>query len=239
MAKFFKPARKGQATNWPLYVASGVAALTAEALIAAMLKQTEPELWVLFSLLTVACTVTGLVVARSASVLKADPRKEIASRAFAARVLSFALVLPSMITGASSMAQRMEIKAAHEYAASAAYTMAKQNASGVDASGGQLDSKTVEAAGQELERAIVPTQVRYDDPAFFGALLAFAGMLFLPILAVGHGITFAAETPAQEKRRLAAVRAAKAAATKAANAKAAKKGLKLATNDGRWVSNLR
>lgn len=228
--------RRERHTNWPLFALASITALTTEALTAGLLWEYEPDhkIGIMYSVLTGCMSLLGLIVSRGAAVLKADPRPEIAAKAFAARIVSLALISPTVIIGGGAMALKMEDRGAIEFGGSAAFAASLANSK--DAS---LDSQVRAEASADLARAIRPTQVRMDDPAYPGALIAFLALALLPLAAVGSGQVFPAETPAQERARLKAASTAKGLATRAANQKAAAKGLKLATNDGRWVANLK
>lgn len=197
--------RKRGASNLPLFLLAGLAALAAEWLIFALLWEYEPDhtVGVTYSVLTCSFSLLGLVASRAAGLLKADPRADIADKAFMARTVSIALLLPTVFIGAGAMAQKIEDRASIEYARSAEYVGDLQHSKGRDEYGAELDSRVVAEATANLSKAIRPTQARMADPAYFGAVLAFLAMMLLPSLAVGHGLTFAAETPAQEKNRLA------------------------------------
>lgn len=214
-------ARRKRASNWPLFALASITALTTEALIAGLLWEYEPDhkIGVMYSILTGCMSLLGLIVSRGAAVLKADPRPEIAGKAFAARIVSLALIIPTVVVGGGAMAQKMEDRAAIEYASSQAYrdTVALARGDG--------DERVKAQAALDEERAIRPSQVRMDDPAYPGAILAFLALALLPLAAVGSGQVFGAETPAQAKRRLAEVRAKKAAATREKNAREAKRAI--------------
>ncbi len=204
-------------SNWPLFALASAAALTAEALTFVLLWTYEPDhvVGVLYSTLTASFSLLGLVVSRAAAQRRADPRPEVQRSAFAARVVSLVLILPSVFIGGGAMALKMEDRAAIEYAGSDAFRAAKH-----DSTDNTLDSQVRRDAGAELERAIRPTQVRMDDAAYFGSVLAYLAVLMLPVIAIGAGVAPKPETAGERKRRLDGVKAAKAAATREANKKA-------------------
>jgi hypothetical protein len=204
-------------TNWPLFMLASTAALTAEGLTFALLWEYEPDhtVGVLFSVLTASFNLLGLVVSAVAARRKADPRPEVQASAFAARAVSLILILPSVFVGGGAMAQKMEDRAAIEYATSVAFDTAKHNSTDLT-----LDSEVRRDAAAELKQAIRPTQVRMDDIAYFGAVIAYLAVMLLPIIAIGAGIAPKPETEGERKRRVAAVKAASAKATREANKKA-------------------
>lgn len=194
-----KRSRKAVA-NWPLFTLAGAAAVAVEGVTVALLWSYEPDhvVGLLYSALSVAFTLLGLVVSRAAGLLRSDPRPNVASRAFAARVVSLVLVVPSAVLGGGAMALKMETRAADEYAHSKQFELDQQQATDP-----RMDSQAQRDAAAATGRAMRPSQVRMDDPAYIGGVLAYLAMLGLPTLAVGCGLTFAPETEAQRKRRIA------------------------------------
>jgi hypothetical protein len=211
-----KSPRRRKAVDAPLFALACVAAVIAEAITARLLWEYEADHFVavLYSLLNATFAFLGVVVAGEAAKRKADPRLAVRRKAFAARLVSLALILPSAFIGGGAMALKMQDRAAIEYANSAAYAEQKELANS--------DNDHIrQQAVLDMERAIRPTQVRFADPAYVGGVIAFLAIMLLPVMATGAGLHIPAETPAQMKARMQAAKSAKAAATRAAN-KAAK-----------------
>ena len=206
---------KQLARNAPIYSLAALAMLTTEWLTAALLWRYEPDhvVGVTYSVLTAGMSLLGLVVSGSAAMLKADPRRHVAGRAFAARIVSVLLVLPTTVVGGGAMALKLQQRAAQEYAASQEYAADLRNAND-----DTMDSQAKLQSAANLSRATLPMQARVDE-AYIASVLAFLALCLLPIAAVGAGRVFAPETEAQAKRRAAQERAAKAARTKRQNAK--------------------
>jgi cytochrome bd-type quinol oxidase subunit 2 len=188
--------------NAPIYALAGLAMMLTEAITAALLWRYEPDhtVGVLYSALTCGMILLGLVVSGAAAQLKADSRAKQSRRAFAARIVSILLVLPTVFIGGGAMALKMEIRAVEEYSASAEYTADKALALDVTA-----DSQARAQASANLYRATRPSQVRMDDPAWFGSVIAYLALTLLPLMAVGTGLTFAHTTRRAAKRPKATV----------------------------------
>lgn len=209
MNKVTNSTRRRKAANLPLFLLAGAAAVTAEALTFALLWRSEPDhvVGVLYSVLTCAFSLAGIVLSGEAARRKADPRPGVRRVAGAAALVAWLCIVPSSVIGGGAMAQKIQTRSAEEYAGSAAYQETLRISQDESA-----DDHVRAQAALDLERAIKPTQARIDG-AWISSVIAFFAILALPLMAVKNGLAFMPETPAQMKARLKAQAAAKRAKT--------------------------